>query len=617
MRSRAFGAGLILLALPATGGAQLPLGSEFQVNTFTTSLQGSQSVAADADGNFVVVWASYFQDGSDGGIFARRYLASGAPVSGTEFRVNAYTAGQQGRPDVASDPTGNLVVVWSSLGQDGSNYGVFGRRYDPSGAPGLEFGVNTHTTHLQQSPAVAMAADGSFVVAWESYGQDSSTSGGIFAQRYDAAGAPAGGEFRVNSYTTGGQQNVDVAMDATGNFVVVWFSLHDDGDGGIFGQRFDAAGAAQGPEFRVNSYTTGMQYGPSVGMDADGDFVVAWNANRGGADSYSVFAQRYNALGQAQGGEFAVNEFTVGLQGASSLAMDPGGSFVVTWTDVLRDGDGFGVFARAFDASGTPQGDDFRVNAYTTGMQAASSLAAAADGRFVVAWASRYQDGDHFGVFGQRFASDLIFRDDFESADLSAWSGSQTDGGDLSVSSSAAMKFTTAGLQGVVDDNAGLFVEDGTPNDEERYRARFYFDTNGFDPGESLNRRRTRLFIAFEEAPLRRLLAIVLRRLSGDYSLMGRARLDDNSQHDSGFFPIGDGAHFVEVAWKRATGADANDGEFEMWIDGSSVYATTSLDNSASAVDLVRLGALSVKLGANGTLYWDEFESRRLSYIGP
>ncbi len=616
MRTRVLGAGLVLLALPVVGRAQVPLGGEFQVNTFTTSLQGNQSVAADADGNFVVVWMSYLQDGSDAGIFARRYLASGAPVSGTEFRVNAYTAGQQGVPDVASDPTGNLVVVWSSLGQDGSNYGVFGRRYDASGAPGLEFRVNTHTTHFQESPAVAMAADGSFVVVWESYGQDSSNSGGIFAQRYDAAGAPLGGEFRVNSYTTGGQQNVDVAMDATGNFVVVWFSLHDDGSGGIFGQRFDAAGAAQGSEFRVNSYTTGQQYGPSVGMDADGDFVVAWNANRGGADSYGVFAQRYNALGQAQGGEFAVNNLTVGLQGLSSLAMDPGGRFVVTWTDVLRDGDGYGVFARTFDASGTPQGGDFRVNTYTTGTQGVSSVAAA-DGRFVVTWSSLNQDGDHAGVFGQRFAPDLIFRDDFESADLSAWSGSQTDGGDLSVSSSAAMKFTTAGLQGVVDDNAGLYVEDGTPDDEDLYRARFYFDTNGFDPGESLAHRRTRLFIAFEEAPLRRLLAIVLRRLTGAYSLMGRARLDDNSQHDSGFFPISDGAHFVEVAWKRATGADANDGEFEMWIDGSSVYSTTALDNSASAGDLVRLGALSVKVGASGTLYWDEFESRRLTYIGP
>jgi hypothetical protein len=160
-------------------------------------------------------------------------------------------------------------------------------------------------------------------------------------------------------------------------------------------------------------------------------------------------------------------------------------------------------------------------------------------------------------------------------------------------------------------------VQDDTPNDENVYRARFYFDTNGFDPGEAQNRRRTRLFIAFEENPTRRLMAIVLRRLSGTYSVMGRARLDDNSQYDTGFTTIADGSHFVEMAWKRSSGPDANDGEFELWIDGSSVHSVATLDNSISSVDFARLGALSVKVGATGTLFWDEFMSRRLQYIGP
>jgi hypothetical protein len=43
----------------------------------------------------------------------------------------------------------------------------------------------------------------------------------------------------------------------------------------------------------------------------------------------------------------------------------------------------------------------------------------------------------------------------------------------------------------------------------------------------------------------------------------------------------------------------------------------TELGSSLGAVDLARLGALSVKPGAAGTLYWHEFESRRLTYIGP
>jgi hypothetical protein len=211
---------------------------------------------------------------------------------------------------------------------------------------------------------------------------------------------------------------------------------------------------------------------------------------------------------------------------------------------------------------------------------------------------------------------DLIFGDGFESGDALAWSSRVTGGGDLSVSPAAALASSTSGLQGLVNDTAALYVQDDRPAAEGQYRARFYFNPNGFDPGEAQVHRRTRLFIAFADGP-RRVVAIVLRRISGQYSVMGRARLDDNTQHDTGFFPITNAAHLVELRLARSTGPDANDGTFELWIDGASVHAATGLDNSASGVDFARLGALSVKTGASGTLLWDEFVSRRTIYIGP
>jgi hypothetical protein len=425
-------------------------------------------------------------------------------------------------------------------------------------------------------------------------------------------------EFLVNAYTTTSQSDPSVAIDASGNFVVVWRSYGQDGsEGGIFAQRYDATGAPQGGEFRVNTYTTGSQSFPEVALSADGRFVVAWESV--GADGYGagIAARLYDSSGMPVGDEFLVNDYTTGEQRSAKPTMDRRGNFVVSWSGPFQDGSDSGVFARAFAASGTPQGDEFQLNSFTPGNQLATAVAYQPGGRFVASWVSYYQDGDHFGMFGRRFATDLLSEDGFESADLSGWSSSQTDGGDLAVSASAALNFTTVGLQGVVDDTAGLFVQDDLPDDENLYRARFWFDTNGFDPGESLNHRRTRIFLAFEEAPLRRLAAVVLRRLSGAYALMGRARLDDNSQYDTGFFPISDGPHLVELAWKRSSGPDANDGEFQLWIDGVSVHAAANLDNSVSSVDLVRLGALSVKPGATGTLFWDEFESRRLTYIGP
>ena len=185
------------------------------------------------------------------------------------------------------------------------------------------------------------------------------------------------------------------------------------------------------------------------------------------------------------------------------------------------------------------------------------------------------------------------------------------------MSESAALAGSRRGMEALVDDTAGLFVQDDTPADEGRYRARFYFDPNGFDPGVAQNHLRTRIFIGFEEAPERRLFAIVLRLLNGQYALMGRARRDDNSQVDTGFFDIIDAPHFVELDWKSSSGPDALDGTFDLWIDGAPMAALTGLDNSISSLDFVRLGALSVKAGASGVLRWDHFQSRRASAIGP
>jgi hypothetical protein len=125
------------------------------------------------------------------------------------------------------------------------------------------------------------------------------------------------------------------------------------------------------------------------------------------------------------------------------------------------------------------------------------------------------------------------------------------------------------------------------------------------------------MFIAFEEAPTRRVVAIVLRRQGGAYSVMARVRQDDDSQADTGFFPINAGPHRVEFEWVRSSGPDANDGHFQLWLDGASRATLTGLDNSISGVDFTRMGALSVKAGAAGTLRWDAFKATRRSPLGP
>jgi hypothetical protein len=605
--------------------SQAPAGSEFRVNSYLGDSQRHPSIASDANGDFVVVWASGRplpggpgQDGSGYGVFGQRFNASGVP-QGTEFQINSYTTGNQSFPSVASDANGGFVVVWSSAplfgdgpGQDGSGYGVFGQLFNASGVPqGSEFQVNSYTTGTQWVPSVASDANGNFVVVWS--GSGAGDDAGVFGQRFDAAGAAQGSEFEVNAYTTGNQSLATVASDPNGNFVVVWSGAGAADDSGIFGQRFNAAGAAQGTEFQANSFTTGNQFSPVASTGGNGNFVVVWQSNGQDGGGYGIFGQRYDGIGGAQGGEFEVNAYTTGNQSGPSVTSAANGRFVVTWQG-SASAYSAGVFGRHFDASGTPEGAEFRVDSpFSYGVFGGQAVASDPDGDFVVVWTG--YDGNFFGIFGQRYG-DLIFQDGFESADVSRWSFSATDSGDLSVSGAAALASTAFGLQAVVNDTNSLYVENDTSSEEDHYRARFYFDPNGFDPGEGSGHDRTRIFIAFDGSN-RRVVTLVLRRLAGLYALEGRVRLDDGSRADTSFIGIANGPHQIEIDWRRSTTPTASDGSFQMWIDASSVAALPALNNNAGGVGFARLGALSVKTGASGTLYFDEFESRRQSYIGP
>ncbi len=370
-----------------------PLGAEFQVNSYTTDYQHWPAIAADAAGDFVVAWISNGQDGGDAGIYARRYTAAGYPADG-EFLVNSTTAGGQAYPTVAMDADGDFVVAWSSYGQDGSQWGLYAQRYNAAGVPqGGEFRVGS-LAPVQVLPAVAMNDAGDFVVAWQA---EDSSDYGIFARLYNALGEAQGAEFQVNTTESGRQSEPAMAMDADGDFVVTWTSNVTSYPTGydILGQRFDAAGAPRGSEFRVNEVISGRQVRQAVAMDADGDFVVAWEDDSQDGSYAGVFARRFDAGGVARGGEFQVNTTTMDQQSDPAVAMDADGDFVVTWMSY-----GQGVYAQRYNAAGLPRGGEFPVStamAYSVN----PAVAMESGGDFAIAWVG--PDGDVSGIFGRRF----------------------------------------------------------------------------------------------------------------------------------------------------------------------------------------------------------------------
>ncbi|MCA8995628.1 MAG: VCBS repeat-containing protein [Planctomycetaceae bacterium] len=446
-----------------------PNGPAFLVNTIETAGdQFSPAVAVDSSGNFIVVWESQDQDGDGAGVYAQRYLADGT-ANGSTFKVNEFTAGDQSRPTVAMDNTGAFVIAWQSFGQDGDGLGVYARRFASNGTPQEmnEFLVNTLTTtgdqfaptasmsrttgdfviafngevtaaetsievlaHLYQadgttireefqvnttvprdqvSPNVAMATTGEFVVAWTLEGQAGSGSD-INAQRFDAAGMPAGGEFRVNVTTLQGQVNPAVGIDDDGDFMISWQSSHqDEFSWGIFGRAYASAGDPLTSEFQVNTFAEQPQTLPATSVNTSGEAVTVW-LGLDATHTPAVHAQRYQLPNMSQdfaavGGEVVLNQYSALEEAWAAAAVDANRNFVVVWQSYGDDGSGLGIRGRRLDANGDPLGPAFDVNTFIDGNQSNPDVASDAAGNFVVVWESADQDSSGHGIYAQRFDS--------------------------------------------------------------------------------------------------------------------------------------------------------------------------------------------------------------------
>jgi hypothetical protein len=149
----------------------------------------SPNISASSDGGFLATWieknTAVTTDSWD--VFARPFSGSG--FGGITRRVNTRTYGDQVSPKVSSVGT-DYMVVWTSMGQDGSREGIYGQFLHGDGSlAGGEFRVNSTTVSQQMHPALASDGSGRFLAVWTSF-VGGAGSFDIFTQRYVSTNQP-------------------------------------------------------------------------------------------------------------------------------------------------------------------------------------------------------------------------------------------------------------------------------------------------------------------------------------------------------------------------------------------------------------------------------------------
>lgn|GEM_PF-2950312 len=260
-------------------------GSEIRVNTSLPGLQRGATVAGLVNGNFVVTWQDSDGDSDDDAVKAQMFNAAGVAI-GTEFLVNTNTTSFQTRPAISALTGGGFVIVWHDNSQtlgDTSRLSVKAQLFDAAANRiGGEFLVNTTTAEQQWFATVTGLSGGGFAVTWEDtslMGGDASI-GSVKAQVFTATGTKIGAEFLVNTNTMGNQFSPSIAALPDNAFVITWQdnsqTLGDTAVSIIKAQVFTGMGAKSGDEFLVNTPSADTKIYPFASPLATGGFVIAW-----------------------------------------------------------------------------------------------------------------------------------------------------------------------------------------------------------------------------------------------------------------------------------------------------------------------------------------------------
>lgn len=203
------------------------IGNEFIINTFRLNSQAKPSIAILNDDKFVVSWESWKQEDttkSNYGIYAQLFDKNCNKI-GNEFLVNTYTDNDQFFSSVSSNSNGDFIIVWTSWEQDGDKGGIYAQRFSSDGSKiGNEFLVNTYTKNYQWLPKAVYFNNGSFGIVWSSWEQDGSRDGVIF-QLFDKNAKKIGNEIIINTYKNNYQWEPSIAKLSEKELIIVWSSF--------------------------------------------------------------------------------------------------------------------------------------------------------------------------------------------------------------------------------------------------------------------------------------------------------------------------------------------------------------------------------------------------------
>lgn len=321
--------------------------------------QGSPQLISDGRGGAIIAWHD-LRSNVDVDIYVQRLDSAGKIMWGEEGVAISTAANDQGFVQLISDGYGGAIITWHDFRDDISftytNADIYAQRIDSSGsvlweADGVAISI---VADNQIYPQLISDGTGGVIIVWQDL-RSGLTTADLYAQRIDSNGSvlwTADG-IAINS-AANNQEFPQLTSDGSGGGIVTWQDGRNGTDFDIYAQRINSNGAVLWTADGVAISTApNGQFLPKLSNDGSGGSIITWQDYRNGFTNADLYAQRIDGSGSILWTADGVAISTAANdQEFPQLISDGSGGAIFIWQDFRSGLTNADIYAQRIGSSG-------------------------------------------------------------------------------------------------------------------------------------------------------------------------------------------------------------------------------------------------------------------------
>ena len=344
---------------------------------FVLSEEGVEpKIAIDKNGKIHATWEYHFI------VFYALFDSSGNPIRTPQILRNGRRLSRYQRIAVSGD---HAVVVWFNDDFTASG-NILGQLFTIDGDTVFDKIIfNGIYTFISAMPDVSFVNDSTLFCIWRSF-----FPSGIFGQIVTTSLRPIGTNLQLIDAT---QVNTPIsflsiaANPQSDNVIVVWREVISTDNEKVYGRLFSKLGISKDSTFLIcETLDQCGTWSPSVALNEDGHFMVAWSFGRLNSD-WNIYLRKFYEDGTPYGPSERINEKPARHSASVDISVNKNGRFVVVWEEKL-DGKGYEgyIIAQRFETDGTSVGGNFKVGSATDTLDQIYPDVVLHDNKIVTVW---------------------------------------------------------------------------------------------------------------------------------------------------------------------------------------------------------------------------------------